>query len=61
MDAILTNLKRAGYIIPSTKSQFYKSKIVIVGYLYNSNGLLEASKYDRCIIKIGIKGKKEYI
>ena len=61
MDAILTDLKRAGYVIPGAKSQFYKSKIVIIEYLYNSNGLLEASKYNRCITKTGTKGKKEYI
>ena len=60
MDAIFADLKRAGYIISGTKSQFYKSKIVIIGYLYNSNRLLKALKYNRYITKTGIKGKKEY-
>ena len=61
MDAILIDLKRAGYIIFGAKLQFCKSKIVIIGYLYNSDGLLKASKYNKYIIKTGTKGKKEYI
>ena len=61
MDAIFVDLKRVGCVIFSTKLQFYKSKIVIVGYLYNSNKLLKALKYDRYITKTGTKGKKECI
>ena len=61
MDVILIDLKRVGYIIFSTKLQFYKSEIVIVGYLYNSDGLLKALKYDRYMTKTGTEGKKEYI
>ena len=58
---IFTDLKRTDYIIFSTKSQFYKSEIVIIKYLYNSNRLLKALKYDKYITKTGIKGKKECI
>ena len=61
MDAILADLKKAGYVISNTKLQFYKSKIIIIGYLYNSNRLLKALKYYRYITKTGTKGKKEYI
>ena len=61
MDAIFTDLKRAGYVIFSAKLQFYKSEIVIVGYLYNSNRLPKALKYNKYITKTGIKGKKKYI
>ena len=61
MDTILVDLKRAGCVIPSAKSQFYKSEIVIVGYLCNSNRLLKALKYNRYITKTGTKGKKKYI
>ena len=59
MDTILTDLKKTGCVIPSTKSQFYKSKIVIVEYLYNSNRLLKALKYNKYITKTGIEGKKD--
>jgi hypothetical protein len=61
LDAILTDLKRVSYIIFSVKLQFCKSKIVIIGYFYNSDGLLEALKYDKYITKMGTKGKKECI
>ena len=61
LDAILTDLKKAGYIISNIKSQFYKSKIVIIGYLYNSDGLLKALKYNRYITKTGTKRKKKCI
>ena len=61
MDAIFINLKRAGCVIFNAKLQFYKSKIVIIGYLCNSNRLLKALKYDKYITKTGTKGKKECI
>ena len=59
MDAILADLKRVDCIISSAKLQFYKSKIVIVEYLCNSDRLLKASKYNKYIIKIDTEGKKE--
>ena len=38
LDRVLADLERARYTILGTKSHFYKDKIIVVGYHYNSKG-----------------------
>ena len=52
LNAILIDLERVGCIISGAKSYFYKSEIVIIGYLCNGNGrLLKALKVAKIILQ----------
>ena len=50
LDRVLTDLERARCIILGAKSQFYKDKIIVVGYCYN-----------RKVISKRVKGCKDHL